>query len=391
MTEHRGMTRIYNEGVRILYVHGVTEIGGAERDLLTWLENFDRTRFHPYVVCAGAGLLTAALQNLKIPFAILSLPAWRKFFHLLRQPFALLQLIRLIRHWQIDVLHVNDYWWAPHGVLTGYLTGRPCLIHVRQEIEPRKISKYWLNKADLIIPVSQSIGNVILNAGVPSENIQVLLSGIVSKSGKFPSSTAETFATLKKVKGQPVIGTVANLFPRKGLEYLIEALAILKKTFPHSFLVIVGKGDGEYEQQLLKQVKDLGLTKHVLFAGFQDHPEMFISHFDIFVLPSVLEGFGIVLLEAMSLGKPIVASKVGGIPEIVQQHKTGLLVKPADVEDLSQGILALAKDPEKRIRMGKAGKKRLETHFTLQRMMERLYGLYSDVLLREFKKKETTR
>ena len=366
--------------VRVLYIHGVAQIGGAERELLTWLEFLDRKRFQPYVVCPIDGPLTTELENLQIPCASFSLPAWRKMFHVFWRPFVILRLIRVIRRWKIDVLHVNDYWWAPLGIMAGRLTGRPCLVHVRQEIEPRKISQYWLNRGSLIVPVSKSIGKVIRNSGVSHENIQVLLSGIAPKDGKHSLPSTETLAILNKVKGHPVIGTVANLFPRKGLEYLVEATGNLKKIFPHIFLVIVGTGDGEYERQLSAQVENLGLTEQILFAGFQDHPEFFISQFDVFVLPSVLEGLGIVLLEAMALGKPIVASKVGGIPEIVQHEKTGLLVKPADVEDLFNGILTLCQDPDTCRQMGKEARRRVVECFSVERMMEHLYRLYDGVL-----------
>jgi glycosyltransferase involved in cell wall biosynthesis len=372
-------------GDNILYLHGVSQIGGAERELLTWLKFLDRTRFHPYVVCPSDGHLTTELENLHIPHTSLSFPAWRKWFHVFLRPVFLFRLIKLIRRWQIDVLHVNDYWWAPLGITAGRLTGCPCVVHVRQEIEPRKISQYWLDRGSLIVPVSQSIGNVLRNAGVSQENIQVLLSGIVPKANYSSSPSCQALAILKQVKGQPVIGSVANLFQRKGLEYLVEAIWHLKKTFPHIFLVMVGKGDDEYERQLRTQVERLGLTEHVLFAGFQDHPEFFMSQFDIFVLPSVLEGLGIVLLEAMALGKPIVASHVGGIPEIVQHEKTGLLVEPANVEDLCKGLLTLLNDPRKRAVMGDEAKKRIEEQFSLHCMMEQLYELYSEVLLRREK------
>ena len=366
--------------VRVLYVHGVAQIGGAERELLTWLEFLDRKQFHPYVVCPIDGPLSTELATLQIPYASFSLPAWRKLLHVFWRPFAILRLIRVIRRWQIDVLHVNDYWWAPLGIMAGRLTGRPCLVHVRQEIEPRKISQYWLNRGSLIVPVSESIGNVMRSAGVSQENIQVLLSGIALKDKKISSPSPETSAILKKVKGNPVIGTVANLFPRKGLEYLVEAIGHLKKTFPRILLVIVGTGDGEYERQLRMQVEHLGLTEQILFAGFQDHPEFFISQFDVFVLPSILEGLGIVLLEAMALRKPIVASKVGGIPEIVQHEKTGLLVKPADVEDLFNGLLTLCQNPDTCRQMGEEARRRVVASFSVERMMEQLYRLYDGVL-----------
>jgi glycosyltransferase involved in cell wall biosynthesis len=366
--------------VRVLYIHGVAQIGGAERELLTWLEFLDRKRFHPYVVCPIDGPLTTELENLHIPYVSFSLPAWRKLFHILWRPFVIFRLIRVIQRWQIDLLHVNDYWWAPLGIMAGRLTGRPCLVHVRQEIEPRKIPQYWLNRGNLIVPVSKSIGKVMRNAGVSHENIEVLLSGIAPKDGKHSFPSMKTLAILKKVKGHPVIGTVANLFPRKGLEYLVEAIGHLKKTFPYILLVIVGTGDGEYERQLRTQVEHLGLTEQILFAGFQDYPEFFISQFDVFVLPSVLEGLGIVLLEAMALGKPIVASKVGGVPEIVQHEKTGLIVKPADVEDLFNGILTLCQDPDTCRQMGEEARRRVVECFSVERMMEQLYRLYDGVL-----------
>jgi glycosyltransferase involved in cell wall biosynthesis len=373
------MLELIHKGMRILYIHGMAEIGGAERELLMWLKFLDRTRFQPYVVCPSDGPFITELDNLKIPYVSFSLPAWRKLFQVFGRPLAIFRLIRVIRRWHIDLVHVNDYSWAPFGILAGRLTGRPCLVHVRVEIEPRKVPQYWLNKGTVIAPVSKNIGDVLKNAGVSEENIRVLLSGVAPQEGKLSLPSAETLATLKNIKGQPVIGTVAHLFPRKGLEYLIEAIGHLKKTFPDIFLVIVGTGDCQYERQLRRQVEFLDLMEQVLFAGFQDQPEFFISQFDVFVLPSVQEGFGIVLLEAMALGKPVVASKVGGIPEIVLHEKTGLLVNPADVEGLCRALCILLNDPVKRATMGDEARKRIEEHFTLQRMMEQLYRLYSEV------------
>ncbi len=366
--------------MNVLYIHGVSQIGGAERELLAWLEFLDRRRIHPYVVCQDDGALHTELKKLNIPYVSFVLPAWRKLLHVFQRPLAIIRIINVIRRWHIDILHVNDYWWAPLGILAGRITGCPCLVHVRQEIEPRKVSQYWLNKGNPIVPVSHSIGDVLRNAGVSPENIHVLWSGILPQNRTQSSFSPETLGILNKIKGTPVIGTVANLFPRKGLEYLVQAIEDLTKAFPQIFLVIVGTGDCDYEQQLKNQVAQLKLTKQVMFAGFQDQPSCFISQFDVFVLPSVLEGLGIVLLEAMTLGKPIVASNVGGIPEVVQHGKTGLLVNPADVESLSEALVILLNDPEKRALMGAEAKRRIEKHFSLEAMLKRLSELYSKVL-----------
>ncbi len=370
------MTSKSYESVNVLYIHGVSQIGGAERELLTWLECLDRTRIHPHVVCPQDGPLYPELKKLDIPHASMTLPAWRKLLHVFWRPIAIIRIINAVRRWNIDVLHVNDYWWAPLGIIAGRLTGRPCLVHVRQEIEPPKISQYWLNKGNVLVPVSCSIGNALSTAGVSSEDIHVLWSGVPIENRTLPRPSPEASAVIDQIKGTPVIGTVANLFPRKGLEYLIEAVAGLVKDFPHLVLVIVGKGDEEYERQLKKQVKQLHVTKHALFAGFQEHPECFMAQFDVFVLPSVLEGFGIVLLEAMALGKPVVASQVGGVPEVVDHQKTGILVRPANVEDLRKGLFILCQNPEICQRMGVEAQKRVAERFSLKVMMDRLYGLY---------------
>ena len=374
------MVPLSKKGIRVLYIHGVAQIGGAERELLTWLKVLDRTRFHPYIVCPSDGPLAFELSELEIPHISLYLPAWRKLLQVLYRPMAILRLVRVMQRWNIDVLHVNDYWWAPIGVLASRLRGCPCLVHVRQEIETRKVKQYWLDKSSMVLPVSESIGNVIRDTGISEEKVQVLLSGISKKAAEPSPPSRETSAILKKITGQPIIGTVANLFPRKGLEYLVQAVGNLKESFDNILLVIVGTGDAQYESQLRKQIQDLNLTQHVLFTEFQEYPELFVSQFDVFVLPSIQEGFGIVLLEAMALGKPIVASHVGGIPEIVQHEKTGILVKAADVEELSKGVLTLLNDPNKRRKMGEQAQKRAAEYFSVERMMERLYGLYEDVL-----------
>ena len=374
------MTRSLDVPIKILYVHGVGQIGGAERELLTWLKYLDRIRFLPYVVCPKDGPLTTALKNLHILNKSIFFPSWRKLFHVVAYPFSVLRLVHLVRQWNIDIIHVNDYWWAPLGIMVARITGRPCLVHVRQEIEPRKISQYWLNKRCLIVPVSQSIGRVIQNSGVKQEYIQVLLSSSAITDPKNSSLYPEDLEILNRVKGQPVIGTVANLFPRKGLEYLVAAFQLLIEEFPDIFLVLVGEGDENYERKLREQVKQLNLTEHVLFAGFQNRPEIFMTRFDVFVLPSVLEGLGIVLLEAMALGKPIVATKVGGIPEIVQHQKTGLLVNSGDVEDLYRALHTLCQNPARGRQMGEEGKKRVAEHFSLSGMIDSLSGLYERVL-----------
>jgi len=264
--------------------------------------------------------------------------------------------------------------------LASKLTKRPCVVHIRQQIEPVKIKKYWLKKPDILIAVSQEIREVVIAAGVKDDRIMVAHSGIDISQGvrKIDRMNVRSLYSLDPT--QPVIGTVAHLFPRKGYEFLIEALEGVKKHFPDIHLLIVGDGDKDYRSKLVTIGRRLGLERSITFVGFQRQVFDYISVFDIFVLPSVLEGFGIVLLEAMALEKPIVASRVGGIPDIVKDGVSGLLVPPRDSVALASALIQLLHDRDRRLKMGRAGRHRLEQHFTLGGMVKVIQDIYAGLL-----------
>jgi glycosyltransferase involved in cell wall biosynthesis len=177
-----------------------------------------------------------------------------------------------------------------------------------------------------------------------------------------------------------VIGNIGRIGVQKGHSYLIEAVNIVRRELPNVKLLIVGtpEPDGTYEK-LRSMVAQLGLKAHVVFTGYRDDIGSVLVTIDIFALPSLWEGFGLVLLEAMSMKKPIIASCVDSIPEIVQDGVQGILVPPRDVEALAQAILYLARSPELRTRMGTAGSRRVE-QFSVQRMVDETVKLYDSLL-----------
>ena len=173
-----------------------------------------------------------------------------------------------------------------------------------------------------------------------------------------------------------VVGTAGRLTPIKGQKYLLEAAAEISKQKPDMFFVFLG--DGELAPELSQIVSSLGI-KNVMFLGWrQDVPEV-MSTFDIFVLPSLNEGMGKVLVEAMALGKPIVASNVGGIPDLVTHNRNGLLVPPADVEGLAYGINVLLHDPLKRKEMSNRGKV-VAADYSAQAMIKKIDRLYDEAI-----------
>ena len=178
-----------------------------------------------------------------------------------------------------------------------------------------------------------------------------------------------------------VIGTVANIFPRKGYEYLIEALVEVKEYFPNICCFIVGKGSESYSKQLVRLVEEKGLSSNVIFTGFQENIYDYLNAFDLFVLPSLMEGFGIALLEAMAMSKPIVASKVGGVPELITHGSTGLLVPSKDSKSLANSILRMLEDDSMRRRLGLAARKVIESKFTQDIAVTTMQNFYYFCLL----------
>jgi glycosyltransferase involved in cell wall biosynthesis len=196
------------------------------------------------------------------------------------------------------------------------------------------------------------------------------------------SQVAETRAAIRGRLGIPVddqvVTAVGQLIEAKGFDQLIAAADRLRDR-PHTTFLLVG--DGERRPALAAEIARLGLGERIRLLGKRDDVHEILGASDVFVCPSVWdEALGYVILEAMSAGLPAVASRVGGIPEVVADGTTGLLVPPRDPAALAQSIGGLLDDPGARGRMGRAGRRAVEERFALDRAIERTIGLYQEVL-----------
>jgi glycosyltransferase involved in cell wall biosynthesis len=162
-----------------------------------------------------------------------------------------------------------------------------------------------------------------------------------------------------------VVGTVTHLSEEKGLKYLVEAAAIIPNVQSRYRFVIVG--DGDCRSALELRVRELGLQECFLFAGFQPRPNQYLRTFDVFVLPSLSEGLSSAILYAMANALPVIASNIGGIPELVRPGENGLLIPPADPDSLAAAIQQLAAEPQQAFQMGQRGRRRIAEQFTLER------------------------
>ena len=214
------------------------------------------------------------------------------------------------------------------------------------------------------------------------DRFAVICSGV--KLEKFKELGLNEKQNFKKELGIPenslIVGTVGRLVPVKGPEFMIKAAKYIISIYPRTFFIFTG--DGYPKQDLEKKAFELGLKENIIFLGWRDDAAKIISVYDVFVLPSLNEGMGRVLVEAMAFGKPIVASNIGGIPDLVTHGKNGFLVPPKNPRELAKYIQILLDDEEKRETMGRAGKE-MAMNFSEEIMVKRIIKLYKKLLTKK--------
>ena len=274
-----------------------------------------------------------------------------------------------------DVVHTHTHFSLNVlGRLAGRLVGARVIAHMHIENAFRagrgRRAQVILDNATArlctaIVAVSEATRESLVLQGYPAARVVTVHNGVEPGAAAAPVRLADG----------PVVLEVARLAEVKGQQLLIRALEHLEAT-----AVLVGRDleeDGGYEQELRRLADECGVAGRVVFAGYRDDVPALLAGCDVFCLPSELEGLPLVVLEAMAQAKPVVATAVGGTPELVADGETGVLVPQGDVEALAAALDALLRDPERARRMGEAGRARVEREFSLASSTERVLALYS--------------
>lgn len=305
--------------------------------------------------------------------------------------FAFLSLLKLMILERPDAVHTHSSKAGLLGRWAAWLTRVPVIIHtphghVFHGHFSKITSKVFLfieKVTDLItdrtIALTKGEQSDYLNLSVTKKpKLAIIHSGVDVNKFIFPDiDIREKRRSLGVKQEDIVVGTVGWLLPIKGPVYLLKAMQQVWQTHPNIKLVFVGKG--ELELNLKSMAREVGAQDKVLFPGWRDDVHEIMQVFDIFVLPSLNEGMGRVIVEAMAAEKPVVASNTGGIPDLVLDGKTGYLVEPGDSEGLAVAIGKLIENPELRQKMGQAGRKRCHL-FSEELMVEKLDALYTKLL-----------
>ncbi len=234
----------------------------------------------------------------------------------------------------------------------------------------------YTHGVDRFICISEAIKEVMIEGGVPGELIDIVPSGI--DTGRFENVKP---ADLRKEFNLPaescLLGNVAHFADHKGHRFLVDAFAQVAARVESAHMILVGVG--ELKGAVEHQVRSLGIESRVIFAGFrEDIPEV-LAGFDLFVMGSHLEGLCTSIMDAMATGIPVVATTAGGIPEIIDTEKEGLLVPPRDPAALAQAILRVVEDAKLAQDLGQSGREKVQKHFSADRMVERTLEIYNQL------------
>jgi len=354
--------------MRIVQFITPSQIGGAEVHVLSLAARLLRRGHDVTVICPRG-------RDLERELRARDLPLWAPRTTGKFDPVTLIRLARRLRSWRADVLHTHLSTASLLGSLAARLAGVPAIATVHG-----LNSKTCFQCADRLIAVSQAVKQHLTAQGVPPDRIRVIYNGI-----DLPADVHTPQPDLRQrvaPASAVVFGTVGRLGPEKGHRYLLEAAAQLSRRagLPPVHVLIVGQGREEAPLRALAQ--RLGIGDRVTFAGFQREVWPYLAIMDVFVLPSLKEGLSLSALEAMALGKPVVASRVGGTPEVVEDGETGMLVPPSDASALAEALASLVRSPEAMERMGRAGRQRVAERFGAERMASEIEEVYREVARR---------
>lgn len=368
---------------KILYVITKSVWGGAQRYIFDLATNLPKNEFEPIVACGGSGLLIDKLKQNNIKTA--SIPYLERDVKLKNEFLSLIALWKIFRKEKPDAVHLNSTKVGGLGAITARLAGVPKIIFTAHG---------WPFKEDRSWPMTALIWLISWLTSLFSHHVIVITKSDFESSREFAFLPAKKFGLIpngidenadspigreearkslgiKLPKDGFLIGTIAEFTKNKGLKYLIESMIHLPETI---HLVLIG--DGEEIKEAKEFSKNLSQGHRIKFAGFRENASRYLGAFDAFALPSIKEGLPYVLLEAGRASLSVIATNVGGIPDIITHGENGLLVKPKDAYQLSRAINSIFESRGEESVLGQNIRNKIEKNHSIKKMLAQTTALY---------------
>ncbi|MBI3633496.1 MAG: glycosyltransferase family 4 protein [Candidatus Vogelbacteria bacterium] len=362
-----------SEKKKILFVITKSNWGGAQKYVFELATNLPKDKFDVTVVLGGNGVLVNKLQKEHIKTITLS--SLERNINFFKEFVVLFDLIKVFRREKPNIIHLNSSKIGGLGALAGRLVCVSKIIFTAHGFafneDRSKIVKMFLFILNYItilwshktIIIDHKEFDQVKNLPLLHKKLELIHIGVRSVNG----------IKIAKNPDSPIaIGTISELTKNKGLIYAIEAIARLKNK-NITFTII---GEGEERENLTKLIHQLNITDKVQLLGFKENATSYLNLFDIFTLTSVKEGLPYAILEAGLTGLPVIASNIGGIGEIIENGKSGILIEPKNVEQIVEGLTKLIDSPELRKSLGQDLKKNVEQNFSINKMIKETVKLY---------------
>jgi len=358
--------------IRLCHVVRHARIAGTEKHVYLLATKLDRNRFEVHVCTFENGELVQRLQAKGVSVAVI--PKGHSLEHFAR-------LSRFFCRGKYDLVHCHSGGYACLAARAGGIRRIVYTKHgigfTREELRDRSFFRRLRDRiVDLCVAeyvaLTRSDKEVMIDSlGIAGEKIEIIPNGI-------DPSLVSTKSTAR-LGAQKLVGTVGRLTRQKGIEYLIRAMPTIISKHRNAQLLIAGSG--EEESRLKTLVQQLELEQRVRFMGYLDNPASMMRSLNVFVLPSVWEGFPYVLLEAMVLKRPIVATDIFGVNEIIEQEVSGMLVRPRDPDSIAKAVIMLLSDKLMCRRMGEAAYRRVLGNFNLKGSVTETMKLYTRLFM----------
>lgn len=380
--------------IKVLHIITRLDKGGSAENTFLTVKGLDKER---YDVTLMSGPVQNPIQERRTQveecgIPTIHIPVLVRNINVVYDSIALFKIWRLLAKEKFDVVHTHTSKAGLLGRFAARLAGVPLIVHTPHGhvffgyFGPLKtkifilLEKLASRMSDRIVALThREKADYISYKICPEEKIVVIHSGI--ELDKFQEYNLAEKTKLKKETGIPedsfVVGTAGRLVPVKGPEFLIKASQTILSEHPDTYFVFAG--DGPLKEDLEKKATEAGVEKNIVFLGWRDDIARILAAFDVFCLPSLNEGMGRVLVEAMAHGIPIVASDAGGIPDLVTHGRNGFLVPPKNPEELARHIQILIQNEDERRKMGEAGKK-MAQRFSHDTMVKNIAELYEELL-----------
>ena len=362
------------EKTTVLHLSTSSGPGGAERVISTLAATLNQGQFRIIVGLFRPGWLQGECEALGVRTSVMPLAGRFKL-----QWFR--ACLRLLRGERVALIHAHEFSAILCGWIVATLAGVPFVatVHGKNyfwEKLRRRVAYRLVSRQGTMVAVSQDLKQFVCEkVGVAENRVEVIYNGVAPAQTVTDEEAQQCKAELGISGCYPVLGVVGSLYPVKGHRFLLEAMPEIIRRWPKARLLVIGRG--ELEVALKEQVAQLAIGAHIHFLGMRQDVPRLLSVLDAFVLPSLSEGLSLALLEAMASGKPVVATLVGGNPELIDHGQTGFLVQPEDARDLAANLVKLLSDPGMMQQFGRQAAERVRQYFSMGQMVDRYRDLYA--------------